>query len=592
MDAHTARQTLNRLLAQPREGGTVEFKRSWDLPSDIGEYISALANSAALAGHDRAWMVWGVEDATREVVGTDFDPSRKKGEGNQPLITWLQQNTQPRADFEFHTCGHDRVPVVLLEIHPARAAPVAFKGERYIRIDSHKSKLSQYPDKEKRLWDALGGKGDWSGECVPEATMADLDDEALVQARRRFTEYLLKGEPDTGRHEVIRREASSWDRMTLLNKASLTKGGKITRSALLLLGKEESAHFLSPADVKMSWILRDEVGVTLDSQHFGPPFLVSTERLFSRVRNMSIEHLPDGTLFPTALPQYDSWVIREALHNAIAHQDYRLGGKINVVEHPDRLVFSNLGQFIPPSVEWMLEHQSPPETYRNPWLVQGMIRLRMIDQVGSGIRRMYESQRTRFFPLPDYSIGSSGFEFPRVELTVMGRILDPRYTQALIRLRNLELRQVILLDRIQKRRTIQPHELAELRGMGLVEGRATRLHISAGIAALTDQRAEYIRKRGFDDSYYLDLVLEFLRKYHQAVRRDLDDLLLPKLPEVLSPKQKAGKIRNLMQTLRRMGAVIPQGPRSKTIWKLGPGASQILSKQEPERQKLDKDGAS
>ncbi len=69
--------------------------------------------------------------------------------------------------------------------------------------------------------------------------------------------------------------------------------------------------------------------------------------------------------------------MREALHNALAHQDYLLGGKINLVEHPDRLVLTNLGQFIPPSVEWMLEHQSPPEHYRNQWLIEGMIRLRM-----------------------------------------------------------------------------------------------------------------------------------------------------------------------------------------------------------------------
>lgn len=59
------------------------------------------------------------------------------------------------------------------------------------------------------------------------------------------------------------------------------------------------------------------------------------------------------------MTRYDTWVVREALHNCIAHQNYQLGGKINVVEHPDKLVFTNLGQFIPPSVEWMLEHQSP-----------------------------------------------------------------------------------------------------------------------------------------------------------------------------------------------------------------------------------------
>ena len=80
----------------------------------------------------------------------------------------------------------------------------------------------------------------------------------------------------------------------------------------------------------------------------------------------------------------------------VAHQDYVLGGKINVVEHPDRLVFGNLGEFLAPNVEWMLAHQSPPEHYRNQWLINGMIRLRMIDRLGSGIRRMFDKQRKRF----------------------------------------------------------------------------------------------------------------------------------------------------------------------------------------------------
>lgn len=163
----------------------------------------------------------------------------------------------------------------------------------------------------------------------------------------------------------------------------------MTRAALLLLGKDESSHFLAPADAKMTWVLRDAGNDKITSQPFGIPFLLATEQLCARIRNVTLDHMPDGSLFPTPVPQYDNWVLREALHNCVAHQDYVLGGKINVVEHPDRLVFSNLGQFIPESVAWMLEHQSPPEHYRNQWLVDAMIRLRMIEQAGSGIRRMF-----------------------------------------------------------------------------------------------------------------------------------------------------------------------------------------------------------
>ncbi|NDJ15611.1 MAG: ATP-binding protein, partial [Acidobacteriia bacterium] len=97
MDQPALIETLERLRALPREAATVEFKGNTQEPSEIGRYLSALANSAALEGHDRGWMVWGVEDGTHAVKGTTFDPFSTKGEGNQALIMWLQQKTSPRA---------------------------------------------------------------------------------------------------------------------------------------------------------------------------------------------------------------------------------------------------------------------------------------------------------------------------------------------------------------------------------------------------------------------------------------------------------------------------------------------------------------
>lgn len=569
MDNQTLLDILEQLRARLHEGATVEFKSNIRDSRDIGEYISALANSAALEGHDRAWLVWGVEDGTHAVAGTSFDPFSAKGDGNQSLVMWLQQRTLPKADFTFHVASHPVGTIIMLEIHPARTAPIAFQNVRYIRIDSHKTKLSEHSDKEARLWEALGQKEDWSGELVAGATLDDLSPEAIEMARKRFTEYMVKSERDAERHEHIREEAAAWDVPTLLNKAKLTKQGRVTRSALLLLGKDEAAHFLAPADTKISWVLRDASNNTVTSQHFSLPLLLSTDSVFSYIRNVTIEHMPDGTLFPTAIQQYDPWVIREALHNCIAHQDYNLGGKINAVEHPDRLVFSNLGQFIPPSVEWMLEHQSPPEHYRNQWLIDGMIRLRMIDQVGSGIRRMFQTQRDRFFPLPDYRIDVNEFGKPRVEVAIPGQILDAKYTQVLMKRDDLDLRQVLLLDSVQKRRSISPEAARELKSLRLIEGRSPNLFVSSKVADWTSQKARYIHNRGLDDSYYRQLVIDYLVKYGKAERSEIDDLLVAKLPEVLSPEQKTHKVRNLLQSMRRAGQIYRDGPRSGAIWRLG-----------------------
>lgn len=558
---------LQKLLRLPREQSTVEFKSNLNEPKEIGQYLSALANIAALDGHDRAWVVWGVEDRTQKVKGTGFDPFTQKI-GNQSLIMWLQHLTSPRADFTFHECQHPDGKVVLLEIHPARSAPVAFEGQRFIRVDSHKVKLSDHPGKEARLWALLGPKEDWSGVLVEGATLEDLDPAAIVAARHNFAEYLLKSESDTSRHADIRTEAEAWDVPTLLNKARVTKQGRITRAALLLLGKDEAAHFLAPSDTKMSWLMRDADNATGPGQHFPIPFLLATDKLLSRIRNEQEESLPDGTLFPTPVPWYDPWVIREALHNCVAHQDYVLGGKINVVEHPDRLVFSNLGQFLAPSVEWMLEHQSPPEHYRNQWLIDSMIRLRMIDQHGSGIRRMFDKQRLRFYPMPDFVTDKMVQGLPRVEVTITRQVLDAKYTKMLIKRTDLTLNQVVLLDRVQKQRSLLPEQVRELKALKLLEGRAPNYLISSKVAEWTGQKARYLRERGMNDKYYQDLVVQYLQKYGQATRLELDDLLLTKLPEVLDATQKINKIRNLQQAMRRSGLIERTGPRGAPIWKL------------------------
>ncbi|MBV5323657.1 putative DNA binding domain-containing protein, partial [bacterium] len=331
MDNTALLNLLEQFRSLPREEATIEFKSSWDFADDIGEYLSAMANTAVLERHERAWLIWGIDNATHAVKGTTFNPFTSKGEGRQPLIMWLTQKIKPRPDFQFHEVAHPNGTVIMLEIHPPRSEPLAFRGIRYIRIDSHKTRLSEHPNKEARIWEILGGVSDWSGGIVAEATFDDLDPEAVDFARSKFLEYRIKSEPDAGRHEKIRTETLAWDVATLLNKAHVAKQGRLTRSALLLLGRDEAAHFLTPADTKISWNLRDEQNRMVGGQHFGMPLLLASEALFNRIRNVTMEYMPDGTLFPVPVSQYDSWVIREALHNCIAHQDYRMGGKVNVV---------------------------------------------------------------------------------------------------------------------------------------------------------------------------------------------------------------------------------------------------------------------
>jgi ATP-dependent DNA helicase RecG len=288
------------------------------------------------------------------------------------------------------------------------------------------------------------------------------------------------------------------------------------------------------------------------------------------VRNLTYRHLPSATLFPAEVKQYDEWVVRETLHNCIAHQDYRLGGRINVVEEPDSLLFTNLGGFIPGSVENMIHRDAPPEVYRNPFLAQAMVNLNMIDTIGSGIRKMFTIQRSRFFPLPDFDLAEPG----RVKVRHLGKVLDEKYTRMLMDHTDLDLDTIIALDKVQKKRPVDDETFARLKKWKLIEGRRPNVFISAHLAAVTGAKAVYIKHRGLDKTHYKALVVSFLEKFEQSARGDIEGFLREKISDALSVDQKTNRIRNLLQEMRREGTLICEGHGPAAIWRLAkPGSN-------------------
>jgi ATP-dependent DNA helicase RecG len=307
----------------------------------------------------------------------------------------------------------------------------------------------------------------------------------------------------------------------------------------------------------MTWVVYDEKNSSRDYEHFGAPFLLQADRVLAKIRNLNYRYLPEGTLFPTEITQYDSYVIREALHNCIAHQDYTLCGRISVAEKPDELIFTNPGSFIPGSVEAVVIQNSPPAHYRNPFLAAAMVQLKMIDTIGSGIRRMFQIQRDRFFPLPDYEFSQEqNTGLPSVAVRIQGKILDENYTRLLIRKPDLRLEDVMLLDKVQKHQKIAKEQCDYLRKLRLVEGRYPNLYISSVVALEVNKKAQYIKNRGWDDQYYIDMILALLDKFKQVSRKELDELLIDKLPDVLSEEQKKKKISNLLYRLSRKDKLI------------------------------------
>lgn len=526
---------LDRLRAEPRESEWLEFKANRFDAQAIGEYLSALANSACLLGKPRGYLVFGIEDGTHAVVGTSFDPQTEVGQGNQLLPLWLAVLLSPKLGFEIHTCQYQGQRVVVFEVHPAFDRPVEFRGKAYVRNGTSKAALSGYPDKERAIWTR---RVDWSAQVCEQATLADLDPQAIAEARRQFAEK-NKTKPDR------LAELAEWDDATFLNKAKLTVRGSITHAALLLLGREESTSLLAPAVARISWILKTERNEELDYEHFGPPMLLNVNKLLARIRNLTVRELPDGTLFPVELTQYDPWVIREALHNCIAHQDYGLRGRIQVVETPQALLLTNVGGFLPGRVEAVIDQDAPLEIYRNPYLAEAMVSLNMIDTQGGGIKRMFQTQRRRFFPLPDYDLT----QLERVMVTLRGRILDVRYTRLLMAQGELDLGTIMLLDKVQKGQRVDADEAKRLKAAKLVEGRYPNLLVAGSVAAVTGDKAQHIRNRGFDNRYYRDLIVDLVREHQPVSREDIDKLLLTKLPDVLTAEQKTNRVHNLLVSL-------------------------------------------
>jgi ATP-dependent DNA helicase RecG len=519
---------IERLRAEPHETEWLEFKANRYEPQELGEYLSALANSACLHGKPKGYLCFGVANQSHAVVGTDFDPERTKAKGNQPLLIWLAVGLQPNVGFEHFVTTVSGKRMVLFAVNPAFDRPVKFYGDAFIRVGSSNTNLAKHPEKERAIWSR---RTDWTAQVCERATLDDLDPVAIAKARQEYK----------GKFAARIADVDGWDNATFLNKAKVTIRGQVTHASLILLGRDEASLLLSPAVARLSWILKDAENREQDYEHFGPPAILWADKLSGRVRNLTVRALPSGTLFPVELPQYDPWVMREALHNCIAHQDYGMNARINVVEFPDRLLFTNQGSFLPGTVEAVILQDAPTEVYRNPFLAEAMVNLNMIDTQGGGIKRMFTKQAQRFFPLPDYDL----HEANRVAVTIRGTILDERYTRLLMQKTDLDLQPVILLDKVQKGIRISKEAAGQLRRAGLIEGRYPNLVVSGKVAAITGGQAQHIRKRGFDNRYYRDLLLELIREHGPVTPDVINELFIEKLPDVLTDDQKRAKIRNL-----------------------------------------------
>lgn len=541
---------LNRLLSLPGETEVVEFKEAkggFDF-GKIGKYFSALSNEANLNHKPFAWLVFGVQDNSHQIVGSNFRASRKDLDCLKSEIAQLTTN---KITFtEIYELPTKQGRVVMLQIPAAPIGiPIAFKGHYYGRDGESLGALNI--EELERIRNSIAE--DWSALVINTATVNDLDEKAIELARLNYA----------SKHPDKVNEIKNWDTLTFLNKAKITIKGKITRTAIILLGKEEATHYINPAEAKIRWVLKDKNGTERDYIIETVPLLLALDKIYNKIRNLTYRYIKHGTLFPEEVLQYEPYVIREAINNCIAHQDYTKGAVINVIEMEDSLVFTNYGTFIPGNVESVVKDDAPEEQYRNKFLATAMYNLKMVDTIGSGIRKMFNYQKERFFPLPEYDLSNN-----KIKVTITGKVLDMDYAKVLAQNHSLSLEEIIMLDKVQKRKRINEEEERHLKNKNLIEGRKPNFFISLKVAQKTFLKADYTKTKGLDNIYYQDLIVKALKQHINLNRQDIDLLLFSKLPDWMNDKQKKTKITNIIAKLRSNGIIENTGTDVRPNWVL------------------------
>ena len=541
-------EILDKLLSLSAESEVVEFKEAktqYD-KNKLGEYFSALSNEANLKGLACAWLVLGVKN-DRMVVGTSISEAQI----NDYKLE-MASFTSPRLSFdEVYRVETESKTVILCKIPAApEGMPVSWKGFHYGRDGESIGALNL---REQDLIRLQGKHQDWSVQIIKEATLEALDATAIAKAKEKFKEKKV------GTH--IFEEVDKWDTATFLDKAKITLDGKITNAAIILLGKPESVHFISPAVCQITWKL--ESGEEKAYQHFEPPLFLTVNDVLARIRNVRFKFFPNNQLIATEVLKYDPEVILEALNNCIAHQDYGMQSRIILTEKSGKLIFDSAGSFFEGSADDYTLGEKTPKKYRNKWLVEAMLNLNMIDSLGYGIHKMYKSQKQRFFPLPDYTHSTSN----SVILEIYGHSIDEKYAKLLIeRKDDLSLTEVILLDKIQKNMPITDEAAKLLKSKGLVEGRKPNYYISVMIAEITNQKADYTRNKGLNKEVLKSLILQHISNHTFASREEIDSLLLEQLPAYMNEKQRKKKIENILQEIKNSGLITNVGSRGKSKW--------------------------
>lgn len=383
---------VRELVGLPIETEWLEFKRNNERPEDIGEYISALSNSAALFNKAHGYLIWGVDDASHEIVGTDFDPRGAKV-GNEELENWLLRLINPKIPFQFLEVVVNEHRVVLLEIGRAYRHPVQFQHNEFIRVGSYRKKLKEFPEKERALWRIfdetpfevlIAAEGISDEEVVAlldYPAYFDLAEIPLPESRAQIMQRLQ------AEGLVVRNPAASWDVTNLgaiLFAKRLDDFPHLRRKAVRVIAYTDNSRINT---------LREQVG----NKGYASGF----EGLIGFVNNLVPSNEVIGKALRRTVPMYPELAVRELVANALIHQDFTVGGAGPMIEiFADRMEISNPGV---PLVDVDRFLDTPPRS-RNEALASLMRRFGICEERGSGVDKVVHETEFYQLPAPEFAI--------------------------------------------------------------------------------------------------------------------------------------------------------------------------------------------
>lgn len=382
---------INSIVEEARkylyEQPWIEFKHNNCDPQEIGEYVSTLSNTAALFNQEHAFLIWGIDDKTHEITGTTFIPQEAKV-GNQGLELWISTQLDPQIQFYFHTTEIEGYPIVLLEISRAHSAPVKFRGVDYIRIDSYKKKLKDFPDTERELW-AIFSKKPFEAMIAMENVSGDF-----VLRELNYSSYfeLLSQDLPSDKAKIL--EALTNDKMIITAE---TGNYNITNLGAILFAKRLS-DFQALARKAVRVIKYEgngRIGAASKEQVVSKGYACGFEGLIAYITNLLPNNEVIGKALRKVVPMYPDIAVRELVANCLIHQNFFMQGTSPLIEiFSDRMEITNPGS---PLIDKARFIDHPPIS-RNEQLASFMRRIGVCEERGSGYDKVVFE--TEFYQLP------------------------------------------------------------------------------------------------------------------------------------------------------------------------------------------------